>query len=314
MADNVGTGRPDDHSGHPQRGRGQSDHDLRGASSSLGFGGYVYKSATDRHIVAASSTHTPYSLMDALYGVGNFTRVNDLYDQLWRHSAGGSSSIVLESRYAGFQNQLGVDPFPQSSIGKLTQEFTRLATVSGSAMNAQFTNINTTYAHILSGSQIEIFRTDTTITTQRGQQIIKTSYKGLGDPFTWLIKTPESTPKIWSSLLGQNVDHMDHSVTFRVNRNGQTRYVVAFEDLRNGGSDYDYNDVVFEVSSIPSVPEPTSLMIAGLGGAGDGRFTVLAPAIALTESLWAKGPPPGRILHFRPEPVRPDFGAQERTV
>ena len=31
---------------------------------------------------------------------------------------------------------------------------------------------------------------------------------------------------------------------------------------------YDYNDVVFEVSSMPSVPEPTSLLIAGLGALG----------------------------------------------
>jgi Domain of unknown function (DUF4114)/PEP-CTERM motif len=240
-----------------------------GAKNSLSFGGYVYASPTSTQIVEASATATPTSLMDYLYGAGHFTQVDDLYDQLWRHGPGGSSSIILEARYAGFhQNQLGVDPFPQSSISQLTQQFSRLASITGTGLNARFTSINNTYAHVLSNNQIEIFRTDTTITSSLHGGTVRTTYKGLEDPFSWLIKAPEATPNIWSTLVSQNVDQIDHAVTFRVNRNGQTHYVVAFEDMRSGGADLDYNDVVFEVSSTPIAPEPSSLMIAGLGALG----------------------------------------------
>ena len=47
-----------------------------------------------------------------------------------------------------------------------------------------------------------------------------------------------------------------------------SRYVLAFEDQRGGG-DFAYNDVIFEVSSIPlHAPEPSSLVIGGVSVLG----------------------------------------------
>ena len=233
-------------------------------SSALNQGGNVFKSATDLSIVKNSTTSTPMGLLDELYGRGNYTRVSDQLDQLWSHGMNGTSSITLELRYAGLQYQLGIDPYPQATASTLAKEFTPLATVIGIGFSAKFSSVDTSFAHALSADEIQIFRTGTTV---QGK-----TYEGLPDPFAWLLKTTvtgqHQTSDVWSTLVSQNSDGLDHVVTYKVGTGATTRYVLAFEDQRGGG-DFAYNDAIFEVSSIPlHAPEPSSFVIGGVSVLG----------------------------------------------
>jgi len=233
-----------------------------GAVGSTAFnqGGNVFKSITDLSIVKNNSASTPMGLLDVLYGRGNYTRVSDQLDQLWSHGTNGMSSITLELRYAGLQYQLGIDTYPQATPGALAREFTPLATMLGSGFSVKFANIDASFARVLSINELQIFRTGTTI---QGK-----TYQGLPDPFAWLLKTTvtgqHQTSDIWSTLIRQNSDGLDHVVTYTVGSGANTRYVLAFDDRHSGGN-FTYNDAIFEVSSIPiHAPEPSSLIISGV--------------------------------------------------
>ena len=237
-------------------------------STAFNLGGNVYNSPTDSSIVKNSTTTTPTGLLDELYGRGNYSRVSDQADQLWTHGADGTSSVTLKLRYAGLQYQLGIDPNPQATASTLAKDFTPLATVIGIGFGARFSSINSSFAQVVSTDEIKIFRTGSTIEGK--------SYQGLPDPFAWLLKAPvagsHQTSDIWSTLVSQNSDGLDHVVTYKVGSGAQTRYVLAFDDQRGGG-DCAYNDAIFEVtSSLLPAPEPSTLVIGGVSLIGTDRL------------------------------------------
>jgi len=55
----------------------------------------------------------------------------------------------------------------------------------------------------------------------------------------------------------------DHFAVFSAT--GSEVYWIGMEDLNLSSSDKDYNDMVVKVSSVPAVPEPTTLLLLGLG-------------------------------------------------
>ena len=58
-----------------------------------------------------------------------------------------------------------------------------------------------------------------------------------------------------------NEASQDHMVTFSISTLQDT-YVIAWD---NGNGDQDYQDMIFEVSNVGNVPEPTTICLLGIG-------------------------------------------------
>jgi hypothetical protein len=171
-------------------------------------------------------------IMEYIYGTGNFSRVPDPNDTLW---AGSPGKIEFKAVYAGAtQNLCTADP-TGNSISAILSAQGNSATPSRSGSVATFTPT----------SQPFLFLDDT---------------------------SPSGYNKAYSdAALNGGVDRMvTFAVTGYLTRPGDpnssqafsdgTHYVLGFED----GTDYDYNDLVVEVSGVAPVPEPATMLAGAL--------------------------------------------------
>jgi len=74
--------------------------------------------------------------------------------------------------------------------------------------------------------------------------------------YVFYLKSPDGTFKTDMT----NGDTYQH---FAIFKEAEGKYWIGMEDLKTG-SDYDYNDMVVKVSQV-SVPEPTTMLLLGLG-------------------------------------------------
>lgn len=184
------------------------------------------------------------SVMNALYGAGNYTRINDSSDRVWSATNG---SIDAVAKFAGNGQKLGY--FSGSS-----------GTVDGSTFNLLFSVVGSGYGVSGSASGLNLAN------------------------FRWGLKTgpAQGTQYFGSNPIDNTLDspaYNDHMVTFLITgtaggyvSNPLGAYVIAFEDRINNkhlSSDRDFNDAVFEVHNTVPVPEPstylTLLTTLGLG-------------------------------------------------
>ena len=78
---------------------------------------------------------------------------------------------------------------------------------------------------------------------------------------TYIVDGPGKSGKVFEA---NSLDDPKQFALFRQVGPESTRYFFAFEDIKGGKSDYDYNDLILSVQlQAASVPEPSSLLLLG---------------------------------------------------
>lgn len=180
------------------------------------------------------------SVMNYLYGAGNYTRIDDSVDQIWSVSSGNTFVVA---KFAGNGEVLGY--FPGASGPTNASTFQALYSVGGSG-------------YAVSGSSSGLNQ----------------------NTFRWGIQAgaAQGTQYFSSSPVDNLLDSSafkDHMVTFKITgnaghpNNAIGDFVIAFEDLienskKGLASDRDFNDAVFQVKpSNLAVPEPATYLLLG---------------------------------------------------
>ncbi len=88
-----------------------------------------------------------------------------------------------------------------------------------------------------------------------------------GSPFRWVLHD-NNNGAYWSSDPSENAppEGYQHLMVFSTNVAGT--YVLAWEDLSEGTSDNDYNDLVLVATGVTPVPEPGTMILLGSGALG----------------------------------------------
>lgn len=161
-------------------------------------------------------------------------------DQIWGGATMGMAlaDVAARARYAGYQQSFGYYD------GESGGTYHEMIDITGDGVNVEGEAIN--------------LALDT-----------------LGDTWRWGRVgswDPNANPH-WSTM-ADNPDGFDHMVTYKVEglqgvRPGETVWLLFWEDVNGSQADWDYNDLVIEVTA--SVPEPLTLLavtasVVGLGG------------------------------------------------
>jgi hypothetical protein len=171
------------------------------------------------------------SILNELYN-NEVKRIDDfgasITDQVWLNLNGGAN---IEAKYAGYTQNLGyIAGTSGLSFAPLT------GTVTGNG-----------FAGTLSG----------TLSTT-----LPPVSSGLTN-FRWADQT--SGAPLWSSMINDNSDGLDHMVTFLITGGPSAgNYVIAFDDQFRGG-DGDFQDLVVEVNGVVPTPVPGAVLLGMLG-------------------------------------------------
>jgi len=169
-------------------------------------------------------------ILDTLYGLTNLARIQDSPfpgDQVWMNLDGGATA---EAKWAGADETFGY--FPGSSGGAFVPLFTVPAGTDG----------------YLGGSPSGMIPSSEPI-------------------FRLGLSTPFNNGMLWSSQQSDNTTPAnDHMVTWLITggaNNTAGNYVVAWE-VENLG-DWDYQDLVVEISLAAPIPAPGAILLGSIG-------------------------------------------------
>lgn len=171
-------------------------------------------------------------IMEYVYGVGNFTRVNDAGDIQWAGSPGGAT---FDAIYAGASQALYTAALAGTPISS------EILGGGGYTGNNPPSRSSSTVSYI-PASQPFLFLDEANGNYAYSAPAVSTG--GVDRMVTFAVTGYLATPGDVGS--------------FTLFSDGTTHYVIAFED----GTDNDYNDLVVEVSGVAPVPE-ASTVIAG---------------------------------------------------
>lgn len=171
------------------------------------------------------------SILNHLYGAGNYTRVDDSFDQIWSINNGNTNAVAKfagnASTFGYYAGNTGVtDGTTFNSLFNVTGSG---YSVAGSAANLSLNNIR--WGLSSGGSFFSSQPADNLFTAPPGQDMM----------VTFLI-TGNS-----GGFLGNQIGN----------------YVIAWEDIGSSGSDRDFNDAVIEISHSVPAPEPATFLVLG---------------------------------------------------
>lgn len=187
--------------------------------------------SSEQNLYDINTCHT--SILNELYG-NQVKRIDDfgasIPDQVWLNLNGHANVSV---KYAGYTQDLG---YIDGTSGISFQSLTGTITGNGYADDGALTG--TLFADLL------------------------TVADGLTD-FRWADQT--SGAPLWTSKISDNIDMLDHMVTFLITGGPSAgNYVIAFDD-QLGGGDRDFQDLVIEVSGVSPVPVPGAFLLGSIG-------------------------------------------------
>ena len=175
-------------------------------------------------------------------------------DEYWQVGGSGGSVSTVVIELAGFASNTSFGIYDKSAPGSTVELF------GGAATTGSQTPLS-----ILADGSIVVNFADTGIDFA-------------ANAFGYYIDTTINQPGVglWYSDEALNSDGVDHMAAyqgvgdtiqiapFAAGPWGANEYILAFEDLNNGG-DRDYTDFVVLVESVSPIPVPATLALMGLG-------------------------------------------------